>query len=132
MVKKKFYIWDEFDADINLAVKWIKTQPVEGIYGIPKGGLVIATAIANHLSNLKYIHNVKDINEKTLIVDDISDSGETLLKIPNKNLTLTLFCKEKTKYQPTKFFNIVKEDEWLVFPWEPKEKANIRDGTKYD
>lgn len=131
---KKLYSWDEFNRDIKRTVKWLQNKNITSIYGIPKGGLIVAVTLANHLPKLKYIHNLANIDENTLIVDDLSDTGDTLLKIPNigKYTTLTLFCKEKTKYQPTKWFNTIEEDEWLVLPWESEEKEEVRDGTKIE
>ncbi|NWF65870.1 MAG: phosphoribosyltransferase, partial [Campylobacterales bacterium] len=62
--------------------------------------------------------------KKVLIVDDISDSGNTLIEISNilnqsyKNVkfqTLTLFSKPTTKYKPTYFAK--QTDEWIEFFW---------------
>ena len=132
---KKFYNWKDFDSDIEKIKKWLNQEEnshITKICGIPKGGLILAATLANHLPDLEYLHNLKDVDKNTLIVDDISDSGKTLLKIPNilGMRTLTLFCKEKTSFQPKKWLNTVEENEWLVFPWESNEKEEVKDETK--
>jgi len=132
---KRFYTWKEFNEDIKNTVKTLLTDEfkhINKVYGIPKGGLIIAVALANHIPKLIYVHSLNDIDENTLIVDDISDSGETLLRIPNirKYKTMCLFCKEKTRYQPTFWWNCCIHNEWVCFPWESTEKEEVRDGTE--
>jgi len=69
---------------------------------------------------------LSDINGgdgSTLIVDDISDEGKTLIDI----ITLydiddircaTLFLKPRTRFIPRYYGEVV--DKWIVFPWEAK------------
>ena len=65
-----------------------------------------------------------DGKQKILIVDDISDSGNTLIELSTilnqsykqlKFHTLTIFCKNQTKYMPTYFAK--QTDEWIEFFW---------------
>lgn len=64
---------------------------------------------------------------KILLVDDISDEGESLIRIKKylkkkysiKELTtLTYAIKNKTQFKPTYFKKEYDDHIWLIFPWE--------------
>lgn len=94
-----------------------------GVYGIPKGGLVLATLIANKL-NIPLLMAPYD---NCIIVDDICDSGESLLHYVNNtsgncshNYTIiTMFYNPKCTYNIIpNYYQFLKQDDWIVFPWE--------------
>lgn len=68
---------------------------------------------------------IKD--ERVLVVDDLADSGETLLFIsqylgaqaPKDVKMATLFRKPWTKVTPDYF--VRDADAWVIFPWEVRE-----------
>ena len=140
MVKKLFYTWENFENDIDkilVMIKKLKIKP-KVIYGIPKGGLPLAVKLANVLqlplalnlfSAISQVKNKKEV----LIVDDIADSGNTLLQIPfvrNYNV-LCLFVRYKTKIRPNMFVTELFNDKWIVFCWEDtKNIKEERDGTE--
>ncbi|MBI2640395.1 MAG: phosphoribosyltransferase [Candidatus Sungbacteria bacterium] len=124
---KYFYTWQELDKDIEKISKWAKDKNFKSIYGIPRGGLVVAVALSHRL-NLPLKLHTEEIDSLTLVVDDISDSGKTLLDF-EKNMNMkpavaTLFYHKDTKRMPD-FFLREKKD-WVVFPWE------IEESSKYD
>ena len=88
---------------------------VKSIYGIPRGGLVVAVRLS-HLLDLPLILDPREIQSNTLVVDDIADSGKTLEKFKN-NIIATLYYNEKSPVTP-KFWIFKKKDRWIVFPWE--------------
>ena len=63
-----------------------------------------------------------------LLVDDISDSGGSLIKTikvlqelgckKSKIDTATLHYKKKSKFKPTYFAEQVKDADWINYPWE--------------
>jgi len=72
-------------------------------------------------------------NEKTLIIDDISDSGKTfkavleeicnkyVIPYDNKNIkTASLYVREKSIFVPDFCGEKVKHGKWFDFPWEKK------------
>lgn len=69
--------------------------------------------------------NIK--GESILLIDDLADSGETLLFAcdylkahgPSKVTTVTLACKPWTKYTPD--FWQLSSEAWIIFPWEVRE-----------
>ena len=125
-MKKFFYTWEQFDEDINDIIRMFKRiKPrYSAIYGIPKGGLVLATTLANKLKIPLYLglNTIpKHISKKNiLIVDDVSDTGKTLLKIPKVDDydTLTLFYKPQSKFIPNYYCRDCEDNEWIVYPWE--------------
>jgi len=60
------------------------------------------------------------IKPNTLIVDDISDTGTTLLSYRKyKNPTVTIFLHPKTKFTPDVWIR-KKGNKWIIFPWEKR------------
>jgi len=89
---------------------------IKNLYGIPRGGSVPVTYIS-HLSGLPVVEK-EDITEETMIVDDISDTGNTLMPfMPNH--TATIYYHRQSKVEPT-IWIYEKKDKWIQFPWESK------------
>lgn len=118
--------WDWFDEACDDLTHEIKNSKVkfESIYGIPRGGLVVAVRLS-HLLDLPMIFDYQLIGPRTLVVDDIADSGGTLrnlyrvLSHLEPPRSATLFTTPWTEFKPT-FFVAEKtdKDSWLIFPWE--------------
>ena len=137
----KDYTYDNFRDDLQK----LNIPKPDAILAIARGGLTLA----HHLAEIFDIREVFTINavsyEKTqkketidifnipnlhsykniLIVDDISDSGETfkkvlkILKEKYKNLnfkTLAIFYKPSSKFKPDFYFQ--ETNEWIRFFWE--------------
>ena len=119
-MKKIKYEWNQLENDcIDLAKKLKYNKiAIKDIYGVPRGGLIPAV-ILSHILNLKIINHQDLITKETLIVDDISDSGETLAKI-NKlsSPTVTLWKDKETKFRPLFCCRVKTKDEWVIFPFE--------------
>ena len=139
-VKKIKYSWDKFDQDIKDIVETIKTQGwnIKVVFGIPNGGLPLAAALANHLdikliTDLNVMAQIQDVSifNQVLVVDDISDTGRTMITIPGiiDMRTVALFVKAGSQFLPNYYCNTCKREEWVVFPWEPEEKDAERDNT---
>jgi len=74
--------------------------------------------------------DVKDKN--VLLVDDIADSGDSLIlaknyllkKFPKNLMTATLHYKKTSKIRPDFFAEqIDNADVWVIYPWEKRETA---------
>jgi len=123
---KKDIDWTAIDRLINtITVKIHEESPnIQYIYGIPRGGLIPAVLLSHKLG----IPLVQKLKNYSLIVDDISDSGNTLNELverannPIYNYkdihTATLFERENTIFQPDYIGEHIKYNDWLVFPWE--------------
>lgn len=129
-MNKKFYSWDEFESDCHKLASLIRKsgERFNSLYGIPRGGLILAVRLSHKLK-LPVIMHDSNIGNRTLIVDDIADSGDTMIEfLSNKKnyATATLFHNPASKHTPTYFCR--KKDSWVVFPWE-EEKTSRYDKT---
>jgi len=108
--------WKEYDRMINKLAKQIMQcgKKYDGIYGVPRGGLVPAISLSHILKLPLLLYPT----ENSLVVDDISDTGMTLKGIKNKHIA----CLFTTKWTATKpdFYVKYKKSllSWIVFPWE--------------
>lgn len=115
----EFLTWTLFEDACQEIVKKIKKarKDFDGIYGIPRGGLPLAVKLSNLLS-LPLIINNKEITKKTLIVDDISDTGRTLEPFKDHFIVTIYYHKQSTVIPNIWIFE--KTDKWIIFPWEIK------------
>ena len=124
--RPKVYVsWKEINQLVDKLVDKIKKSNYKftSIYGIPRGGMIIAVLLSHKLN--KPVVEGKGINPGTLIVDDITDEGSTLNDIWNGYFqtkiwqlpTATLHMRRGSQHQPT-FYSKEIVKEWLVYPWE--------------
>jgi len=142
-MNKIYYPYEEYKQDLKTLIKKID-QPFDAILGIARGGLSIAQMLGEYydlrevyaINTIGYdntekkesvevfnIPNLKSANT-VLIVDDIVDSGDTLIEIlkvlevkyPKVTfVTASLFYKKTAKIAPTWY---AKEPKgWIDFFW---------------
>ena len=141
-----FYSYDEFAVDAKKMAKQIKDEfDPEVILAVARGGLTLGHSLAVALENrnlftLNSIHyedtnkldtiqifNVPDLSKytKILLVDDIIDSGESMVEIkrellkryPNLAIKIaTVFYKEKALLLPE--FKVKEAHDWVEFFWD--------------
>ena len=123
-MKKVIYTWARFDEDSAKIAKWAKDKNFKSVYGIPRGGLVLATKLS-HLLDIPLILAKDDITRDTLIVDDIVDTSATIKLFlalhGNKLQIATIFLNNMSGFKPN-FFAREKE-HWVIFPWETEETS---------
>lgn len=123
--KHVFKLLDNIHKQVNGKVRYVT--------GIPRGGTILAI-LYSHRFNVEYVHYPTNELNNLLILDDISDSGETLHKISTSyynNLTATLYYKEGSLKKPNFYSEFIPKDYgWIVFPWENKNAENIQDYLK--
>ena len=140
----KIYIsWEEFHQDVKNLCKKIKDsgQEFNKIVAISRGGFIPAGIVAYELgirnsavinistyvgskhlklNEVDHPDSVGKVDEKTLIIDDISDSGQTFevmrRTFPNGKY-VTVYAKERGASQADIFERKFPE-KWLVFPWD--------------
>lgn len=143
--------WEDIgELTFALAQKILKTnQKYDRLIALARGGVSISQALADALA-VKKISIIQTemytgINEKSatpivtqplsqeitdervLVVDDLADTGETLLFIsqylsaqgPKDIKMATLLRKPWTKVSPD--FYVKDSDAWVIFPWEIRE-----------
>lgn len=107
--------WEEVYKYISALEEHLPST-VSGVYGIPRGGNVLATMISYYYGFPLLQAPCKDC----IVVDDISDTGETLLHYKAKGYFITtMFYHKQSKVVPD-FWLFEKTDEWIVYPWEMK------------
>lgn len=125
--KKPYYYvkWEEIEKFISsLEYNFIGLYGFNGVYGIPRGGLVLAVMISHYYG----IPLLAAPCQRCLVVDDICDSGETLLHYANdtsnsgerKYKIATFAYKEGAIVKPD-FYRMEKKNNWIIFPWEMGE-----------
>lgn len=118
MPKEEYYTWKQFDKDVARMVKRLRKhkKKFNGVWGPPRGGLPLAVVIS-HALGIPFLSKYK--GRKTLVVDDIADTGKTLYKYADKNFIATLFYHRQSKYVPNVWIR-EKGKKWIIFPWERK------------
>jgi hypoxanthine phosphoribosyltransferase len=116
--------WNDVETAIDNLFHQIKDSKKEytSIYGISRGGLVPAVLLSHRL-NIPLVE-VSLINHKTLIVDDIADSGKTLLsRFRSYDDVAVLFYRITSVVTPKFVGKTIKHSNWLIFPWETSESS---------
>lgn len=124
------------------------------LVGILRGGMIVANLLSDLLDlkevypiggrsyigigqrvEVKIYHNLylNNLKERyVLLVDDVSDTGNTLTtavdhilkpREPSKLKTATLHVKPKTSFFPDFYAEIV--DAWIIYPWERNETVRL-------
>ena len=141
----RFYSYDEFKIDVNTLAKELKPYRPDVILAVARGGMTIGHFLAEALdmrdlyaiNSIHYeetrkldtidIFNMPDLSKakKVVIVDDIIDSGETMIEIkkvllkayPNLELKVaSIYYKEKALLRPD--FAAREATEWIEFFWD--------------
>lgn len=117
--------WNEFEGMIQCLIHDIKysfdgseKKLPTGVFGLPRGGLVMAAVISNRLGIPMLLAPCKDC----IVVDDLADSGVTLKHYADCGYNIACWgYKEKSIVKPNWYYEPFAENEWLVFPWECDE-----------
>ena len=125
MDNKVYVTWEEVDNFVDSLLNEVEEKNLSftGVYGIPRGGLVLATLISYRLNIPLLLAPTKNC----IIVDDIADSGRSLMHYTendtqfNKYYIATMFYCNRSLVKPD-FYQFNKEDKWIVYPWEKGEK----------
>ena len=121
---KVYVTWDaveEFVSDVESFIR--NNHPnCPGVYGLPRGGLIFGVMLSHRLS----IPLLMSPTDGCLIVDDICDSGESLVHYvknssgPDKHgyITATMYFKDNRLGVIPDFYSRIKHDDWIIYPFE--------------
>lgn len=141
----RFYSYEEFKVDVNHLAKEIKPYAPDVILAVARGGMTLGHFLSEALEmrslySINSIHyeetrkldtiqifNIPDLSraKRVVLVDDIIDSGETMIEIkrvlnakyPDVELKVAaLFYKEKALLRPD--FVAREATEWIEFFWD--------------
>lgn len=131
--------WNDFEKYIDNFLDDNPNLKYDYIFAIPRGGLVIGTVLS-YLTNTKLLTTVSELKKikrsRILIVDDILDSGDTMLNLIRKvkldiyNVSImSLVYKSKSSRIKPNYYCILADENlsyndynrlWFNFPWEVK------------
>ena len=117
----RYLNWEEFDTAIIDISKKVKYKNFSGVYGIPRGGLCLAVALSHELEIPLKTQPIK----RTLIIDDICESGKTINKYIGISETKVIVWISKVKPNGWEALEVTNSREWIVMPWENKNNAII-------
>ena len=134
MVQNKVFLsWKWVDEQINKIGDKLEGTQLEFVAGIPRGGLIPAVMMS-HAFGIKYISYSSakmlpgDLRKKTIVLDYISDTGVTLAEADKLGfITATLCLRVGTKTPPIYVGDTIRDESWLVFPWEKLDSIPMQD-----
>ncbi len=144
-MEKYYYSYEEFVKDTTELIKLSREFNADVLLGAARGGLTLSHFMGEALNirkvySLNSIHyegtqkldtfeifNIPDLSKasKVLIIDDIVDSGETMVEIlkllkekfPHVEYKLaTIFYKKTALLQPD--YAVKEATQWIEFFWE--------------
>ena len=140
MSKEKFQLnWYDFEACISEMVQTIEENDINHIVSIYRGGLPLGVRLSNQcklpLSIVKFqsydgvdkdpqlLLNAGGIqtNERSIIIDDIADTGRSIQKVLDMNLYKNplVYTMVGNHHIPADWkFYLHQLDRWIIFPWE--------------
>lgn len=121
--ERKYITYDMFsEAVIRLTQKILNSKTkYKNIYAIPRGGLVLGVYLSHSLK-LPMIQSEALINKKTLIVDDICDTGMTLGRFKEYDKVVVVTKSAGLDSCPDVMYAYgVANNIWIRFPWEVED-----------
>ena len=129
-MEKVYLTWDDINSLVNKLANEVSQAAVPPLYitGLPRGGLIPAVMLSHKLNipfvNISLIRALPAVD--VLVVDDIADSGETLLQYKAYQ-TAVLHYKLQSEATPTYYAEEVENDSWIVYPFEREDSETIQD-----
>ena len=124
MADKWYITWDDVENFIDEIIDHYKDSTITGVYGIPRGGIILASILSYRMNVPMLLAPHKDC----IIIDDISDTGETLMHYDRNTSDggkkkgyhiVTMFYKEDSAVKP-EFYKYIKTDRWIVYKKKKK------------
>jgi hypoxanthine phosphoribosyltransferase len=114
--------WQDFDRAVEQMARICGGRPTNaicGIFGIPRGGLMLAVALSHRLE----LPLLNEPQPGCLVVDDVYETGRTLA--PYRDLEGSTLLVWISKAVPLwwQAVEVYPSPQWIVFPWENAERA---------
>lgn len=127
MIEKEYINWPMVEEFCDSVIKEYQDEHITGVYGLPRGGLVMAVIISHRM----HIPMLMAPVEGCIIVDDVCDTGESLIHYvnnssgihkPKYHIATLCYKRNKLGIVPEMCgYNI--ENKWIVFPWEDRTEV---------
>lgn len=113
---KIFIDWETYLILIDKMCLLVKDKGFKSVAGLPRGGLIPAV-ILSHSLNIPLV-SIEEADKGTLLVDDMCDSGNTLLELNPVIPVAVLHKRYSSKYHPDYVVDIIDTDDWIIYPYE--------------
>ena len=122
-MSKVYVSWNAIEKFVQNVANQYKDKDITGVYGLPRGGLVLAVMVSHRLG----VPMLMSPCEGCIIIDDICDSGESLLHYYKNSSAedgkpayhiVTMWYKENALGVVPEMWDFAKGSDWVVFPWE--------------
>ena len=124
------YTWEDFELDVRQILTFLdgRGKRYNGVYALPRGGLVLGVRLSHEL-DIPLISG--GVTQETLVVDDIADSGDALSTFINRSKcdTIVLHRNIHCPIKPTFWAQDV--EGYVVYPWESKKEME-RESARTD
>lgn len=97
---------------VNSVSVIIKDRNYNGVYGIPRGGLLLALLVS-FKTGLPLLSSAVD---GCLVIDDACNTGVALLPYINRFDTAVMWLHEDSPVEPTYYY--IKTSKVVRFPWQ--------------
>lgn len=95
------------------------------VWGVPRGGQIVATLMAYHGCKLVHDQLLTDI-----VIDDVADTGRTLLKVAAQGIpeyhadhpTAALVVRKGCNPMPDYWVAMFNTEDYIMFPWETEQE----------
>ena len=136
-MKMRIITWEEISEAVDILA--IKINSDSKLVPIPRGGL-IPSVMLSHKKQMSIGYQV-DHEQSNTLIDDILDGGKTAKELfilwKDRYDLAVLFINEnildsdyKSGFNNLYYAKTKKYNEWLILPWENKERA-IEDYEQY-
>lgn len=112
---RKNVSWKEVDEYINSLVTKVP-RGVCGVYGIPRGGLILAAILSHKLD----VPMLQAPCKGCVVIDDIADTGTTLKHYADCGYYITTMFYHKQSIVVPNYWFFAKDKSWIVYPWEDR------------
>lgn len=111
--------WQEFDAAVERIVAFGAPPNCSGVYGIPRGGLVLAVALSHRLA----LPLLSAPQPRCLVVDEVAETGRSLEPFHQLEGVRLVVWISKIEPRGWQAVETTTAADWLVFPWEDPRRA---------
>lgn len=113
MSRKRYVQWSDIDLFAEHLISQVKDKGYAGIYGIPRGGIILAVIISYRLG----IPLLSAPCKNCLVIDEISATGKALNNYTGRYDIAVMHYFTDSSVKPTYYGEII-TDEWMIYPWE--------------
>lgn len=125
------YTLQMYQEDVDHIVAWWYANPgwsIHYVYGVPRGGTLLAVDLSRRLGVTLLDHLPEDYNTNSiLIVDDIVDSGNTRERYRAFPYFISLVSRTNKVILTNYTCRLADAGDWVHFWWEKKEDIDIQE-----